>query len=161
VIQQRGIAASGMIMLAACSAPNVSEQAATEVPEIGKLQEVATRDCQCRLAGHERSRYAKEYARLAKGLLRDGFATSSFPVSYQSDCFPGLGENACVLTGGYLPPSPENFVCTEAQGVALEDVWEAAYARSGSETQADEMVLRGLDQMRDDASKSAREEDCT
>ena len=156
MIQQRGIAASGMIMLAACSAPSASE-----APESSKLKELAASDCQCRLAGYDRSRHGEEYARLTKGLQRDGFASSSYPVSYQSDCLSISGETVCILTGAYLPPSSENFVCTEAQGIALEKVWEAARAGSGSETEADEAVLRRLDQMRDDASKSAREEDCT
>lgn len=157
----RAACLAALISLAGCSPQEASEQPVAKLPKLRELQRLATLDCQCRLAGKDGSRHGREFARLIEPLTREASATSSVPVSYEADCFPALGENACVLTGGYLPPDSGNFVCTEAQGIELEKLWAGAYARRASVTEADETILRRLDQMRSDARKSVREQDCT
>lgn len=147
--------------LAACNPSGTNKPFGSSAPQLSELQELATRDCQCRLAGFNSSRHAKEYSRLSEKLGREGFATPSFPVSYESECFPALGENACVSTGGYLPPDAGDFICTEAQGIELEALWKRAYEGGASEKEADKAVRQRFGTMRDAAKKALRSEDCT
>lgn len=159
----RGWRAACLVALvspAACGPQGAGEQREAEAPKLSELQRLATLDCQCRLAGNDGSRHGKEYSRLTQMLTRQGSATSSVPVSYESDCFPELGENACVLTGGHIPPDGANFICTEEQGIALEELWNDAYAGSASENEADNAVLQRLDEMRVEGKTSVSDEDC-
>lgn len=146
--------------LAACGPKGVGDQPEAKAPKLSELQRLAALDCQCRLAGNDESRHGKEYARLTQMLTRQGYATSSVPVSFESECFSELGENACVLTGGYIPPDAADFICTEEQGMALEALWNDAYTGSASETEAYNAVLQRLGQMRVRAKKAVRGEDC-
>jgi hypothetical protein len=92
---------------------------------------------------------------------KSGDATSSVPVSYESECFPGLGENACVLTGGYIPPDAANFICTEEQGIALEELWSSEEKRTGSLEKADVAIILKLEEMRKDARQVVKSAGCS
>lgn len=158
---QRCLASIGAVALASCGAPERTDQPATEAPDLATLQELAGRDCACRMAGHKDSRHGAEYERLTRSLEKSGYATSSFPVSYESDCFPGLGENACFLTGGYIPPDAANFICTEEQGIALEELWGSEEKRTGSVEKADAAIIRKLEVMREEARQTVKSAECS
>lgn len=156
----RSPAAISAVVLASCSGPERTDPLANAAPDLATLQELAERDCACRMAGHEDSRHGAEYQRLTRSLGKSGYGTSSFPVSYGSDCFPGLGENACVLTGGYIPPDAANFICTEEQGVTLEALWSEVEEKSGSVEKADAAVILRLEEMRAEARQTIKSADC-
>lgn len=92
---------------------------------------------------------------------KSGYATSSLPVSYESDCFPELGENACVLTGGYIPPDAANFICTEEQGIALEELWNLEEKRTGSVEKAEVAIILKLEEMREAARQTVKSAGCS
>lgn len=154
------LAIIGAFALVSCGAPDKGDRASSDTPDLAKLQELASHDCACRLAGHKTSRHGAEYDRLTRALEKSGVATSSVPVSYDSVCFPALGENACVLTGGYIPPDASNFVCTEEQGIALEALWSEVDEKSGSVEKADAAVLLRLAEMRAEAKQTLKAADC-
>lgn len=154
------LAIIGAFALASCGTPDKVDRASGDAPDLAKLQELARRDCACRMAGHEASRHGAEYARLTRSLEKSGYATSSMPVSYGSECFPALGENACVLTGGYIPPDAANFICSEEQGVALEALWSEVDKKTGSVEKADAALVRRLEEMRAEARQAVKAADC-
>ena len=129
--------------------------------DLAKLEGLAELDCTCRLGGVADSVFGKRFKDLAKEFEQLGYATSSVPASYGSVCFPAYGENACVSTGGYLPSNPDNFFCTETQGLELERVWNSVEKRgNGSITDADAAMLTRLEKMRAAAAKSPAMRDC-
>jgi hypothetical protein len=154
------LAIIGAFALASCNVPESAERPANDAPDLAKLQELASQDCACRLAGHKTSRHGTEYDRLTRSLEKSGYATSSVPVSYESDCFPALGESACVLTGGYIPPDAANFICTEEQGIALEALWSEVDEKSGSVEKADAATELRLEEMRAEARQAIKAVDC-
>lgn len=160
MIWARCLAAIGAVALASCGGPESAEQPANEAPDLATLKELAGRDCACRMAGHKDSRHGAEYERLTRSLEKSGYATSSVPVSYESDCFPALGENACFLTGGYIPPDAANFICTEEQGIALEELWNSEEKRTGSVEKADAAIILKLEEMREEARQTIKPADC-
>jgi hypothetical protein len=160
VSSARRLAIIGAFALASCSVPETTDQPTSDSPDLAKLQELAERDCTCRMAGHKDSRHGAEYDRLTRSMEKSGYATSSVPVSYESDCFPTLGENACVLTGGYIPPDSENFICTEEQGITLETLWSELDEKTGSAEKADAAIILKLEEMREEARQTIKAADC-
>lgn len=101
------------------------------------------------MAGIEDSPAARAYRNATRELESLGYATSSVPVSYDSVCFAAIGENACISTGGHVPPKAENFICTLQQGLDLERVWNAVGPdANGSTERADAKLLAHLEEFR-------------
>ena len=112
------------------------------------------------MAGIEDSLAAAEYKRLTAGIAELGVATSSIPVSYESVCFEGFGDDACISTGGYIPPNSDDYICTEEQGIALEGVFNAVEGGGGSINDADKAVAEKLASFRQEAHRNAARKSC-
>jgi hypothetical protein len=164
------IIASVSALLSACGDNDARRPSArlttASAKDVGRrldaIQAVATLECQCLMAGRDVRALKARYSRLTDGLSEQGFATSSVPVSYESVCFPELGENACISTRAYLPPSGEDFVCSEAQGIEIEHVWNDAMPEEGGEiAMADQAADRRITQMREEMKRKMSQADCS
>ncbi|TMM48238.1 hypothetical protein [Qipengyuania marisflavi] len=128
--------------------------------DLERLEEISRINCECRMAGYEDSVADAEYKRLTVGITGLGVATSSVPVSYESVCFEGFGDDACISTGGYVPPNSDDFICTEEQGIALEGLFNAVEAGGGSIDDADKAVSEKLESFRQEARRNAVTKNC-
>ena len=152
-------------MLLALAVAGCSEQkedvAKQPTIDLGKLERLAELDCSCRLGGVTNSLFGQRFEELTKEIEQLGYGTSSVPAAYESVCFPAYGENSCISTGGYLPSNPDNFFCTESQGLELERVWNRVENRGiGSINNADAAMVARLQEMREATAKSPAMEDC-
>lgn len=148
------------LLLQACNATE-RETPISNAMILDQLQKIASQECLCRMAGRDSSALQAEYERRTRGLENDGVGTASDPVSYGSDYFPSLGENAYVFTGGYVIPDQGKFVCTEDQGIILESVWKKAYdSGGGNAEEADAALLLRLQAMRSQLSERVPQSDC-
>ena len=164
------IIASVSALLSACGDNDTRDPSArlttASAKDVGRrldgIQAVATLECQCLMAGRDVRALKARYSRLTHGLSEEGFATSSVPISYESVCFPELGENACISTRAYIPPSGKDFVCTEPQGIEIEHVWNDAMPAGGGETaMADQAAERRIAEMREEMKRKISQADCS
>lgn len=64
------------------------------------------------------------------------------------------------MTGGYIPPDAANFICTEEQGIALEELWSSEEKRTGSVEKADAAIILKLEEMREKARQTVKSDEC-
>lgn len=112
------------------------------------------------MAGLEDSVATADYLRLTQDVTELAVATSSVPVAYESVCYEGHGGTACISTGGYIPPNPDDFICTKEQGIALEEIFNAVIAGGGSFDDADKAVAEELESFRQEARHTAAVKSC-
>ena len=149
------------LAVASCGPAEKEPSATKALPDFKLLEELAGKDCACRLAGIAENKPGLEFAALTKGVRTLGTATSSVPVSYENLCFPEYGEDTCIFAGGYIPTSEESFFCTMDQGLDLEKAWnEAASSPTGTMEKADSSIIERLEELRLQARQNISKLEC-
>ena len=148
-----------LAILTACGAGDSPEQEAALTP-IETLEDLSTRACLCRMAGHDDGVLRNEYERLTANLEGEGLGSASLPLSSSVTCFPELGERACVTHSlDVVATNGADFACTNEQAGELEAIWNRAVVEERAE-QADADLMKRLEAMREELRQSLTQADC-
>ena len=133
-----------------------------KLPKLNRLESLAEKACQCRMAGRDVTRVQTEFNRLKNGLKTEALASASVPLNSSIECYPEFGRsNACVtLSIDIVSPAGAGFVCTNKEYDNLDKIWNAKISPNGSTVDADAALLRQLDSMKKDVAKSVSQTDC-
>ena len=146
--------------LAACgeSAPQNTEAA---LPRLETVQSLVTRECECRMAGRDSSRLAKEFNRLIARVDAHARVTSGASLSFQTVCLHKLGEQACFMAEANVRASPNDFVCTKGQVVELEAAYTQALPPGTKRSSAaDAALMQRLLAMREELAAKLPQSAC-
>jgi hypothetical protein len=139
-----------MTALGACGEDAPSANKEPPLPRLEAVQRLAARECECRMAGRDSSRLAKEFNRLIARVDAHAAVTLGASLSFQTVCLHRVGEQACFMTEANLRASPNDFVCTEPQVVELEAAYTKALPPGAKRSAAAEAALmQRLQEMRD------------
>lgn len=130
-----------MIALGACG-QGAPERKQPPLPRLETVQSLATRECECRMAGRDSSKLAKEFNRQIARVDAHARVTAGASLNYQSVCLHKLGEQACFMAEANLRASPNDFVCTKGQVVELEAAYMQALPPGAKHSPAAEAALR-------------------
>ncbi len=129
------------IALGACGPGAAPEPKEPPLPRLETVRALATRECECRMAGRDSSRLAKEFNRQIARVDAHAAVTAGASLSFQTVCLHKLGKQACFMTEANVRASPEDFVCTEHQVVELEAAYTRALAPGAKRSSAAEAAL--------------------
>ena len=130
-----------MVAPGACSDGGPPPKKDPPLPRLEVVQSLAARECECRMAGRDSSRLAKEFNRLIARVDAHASVMSGASLSYQTVCLHKLGEQACFMAEASVRTSPNDFVCTEKQVVALEAAYTKALPPGARHAPAAEAAL--------------------
>jgi hypothetical protein len=130
-----------MTGLGACGEDASPEKREAPLPRLETVQSLAARECECRMAGRDSSRLAKEFNRLIARVDAHARVTSGASLSFQTVCLHKLGEQACFMAEANVRASPNDFVCTKGQVVELEAAYTQALPPGAKRASAAEAAL--------------------
>lgn len=147
--------------LGACGESAPPEKKDAPLPRLETVQGLATRECECRMAGRDSSRLAKEFTRLIARLDAHASITAGASLNFQSVCLHKLGEHACFLAEANVRAAPDDFVCTEQQVVELEAAYTLALPPGAKRAPAADVALkRRLQGLRDELTAKLPQSAC-
>lgn len=115
-----------MTGLGGCGEDPPAEKREAPLPRLETVHGLATRECECRMAGRDSSNLAKEFTRLIARVDAQARVTPGASLNFQTVCLRKLGAQACFLAEANVRASPNDFVCTENQVVELEAAYTLA-----------------------------------
>lgn len=150
-----------IIALGACGEDAPPEQKEAPLPRFETVQSLATRECECRMAGRDSSRLAKEFTRQIARVDAHAKVAAGASLNFQTVCLRKLGAQACFLVEANLRASPNDFVCTEHQVVALEAAYTLALPPGAKRSSAaDAALMQRLQGLRDELAATLPQSAC-
>ena len=131
------------------------------LPRLETVSALAARECECRMAGRDSSKLAKEFNRLIARVDAHAAVAAGASLNFQTVCLHKLGQQACFLAEASVRASPNDFVCTESQVVELETAYTQALppgARSASAAEA--TLVQRLQRMREELAAKLPQSAC-
>ena len=111
------------------------------LPRLETVQALAKRECECRMAGRDSSRLAKEFNRQIARVDAHARVTLGASLNLQTVCLHRLGEQACFMAEANVRTAPDEFVCTKGQVVDLEAAYTQALPPGAKRARAAEAAL--------------------
>ena len=147
--------------LGACGERAAPAEKEAPLPRLEAVQSLAARECECRMAGRDSSKLAKEFNRLIAGVDAHATVTRGASLNFQTVCLHKLGEQACFMAEANVRASPNDFVCSEGQVVELEAAYTLALPPGTKRASAaDAALMQRLQAMRDELAVKLPQAQC-
>ena len=147
--------------LGACGEGAPPEKKEPPLPRLEAVQGLATRECECRMAGRDSSRLAKEFTRQLARVDAHATVTPGASLNFQRVCLRKLGAHACFLAEANVRASPNDFVCTEHQVVELEAAYTLALPPGAKRASAaDAALMQRLQGLRNELAATLPQSAC-
>ena len=131
------------------------------LPRLETVSALAVRECECRMAGRDSSKLAKEFTRLIARVDAHATVTAGASLNFQTVCLHKLGQQACFMAEANVRASPNDFVCTERQVVELEAAYTQALSPGAKRSSAAEAALmQRLQGLRDELAAKLPQSAC-
>ena len=122
---------TSLLLLSSCSEQtsgvgNVEPRQTSAKQKFAEIEKLSHQSCLCNLSGRTSPILNDKLKLATQGLKVEGFGESSAPLAWVYDCYPELGEKACVSEYYITSAESETYVCNLDQVDRLENAWESA-----------------------------------
>lgn len=117
---------ASILFLSGCDSTNTAKVVTSKERHYGaqrflKIKQLASQSCMCRLVGMPSTEVDQRLSLATSGLKIEIYGESSAPLAGYYECFPELGENACISTYYFVSAPEDPRICKLEQLKRLKD----------------------------------------
>jgi hypothetical protein len=159
-------AAIGLPLLSSCGeqkpvVSNANNRQTSANQQFAKIEKLSRESCLCKLSGRLSPMIDDQLALATRSLKVDRFGESSAPLAGSYDCYPELGERACVSQYYVVGAKNEPYICDLDQVKRLEAAWNSvSRADDPRGSKAKAAMMADLGRLKSDLVKSIPKSAC-
>jgi hypothetical protein len=122
--------------------------------QFANIERLDRQSCLCKLVGRETAKIDAELQNATKSLKVEQIAESSAPLAGIYDCYPEIGNKACLSKYYQVAAPNEPHICDLGQVERLETVWKSVPSDTDHRgDKANAAMLGELAKLKDDAEE--------